>query len=352
MIRKIYTTTILFIFSISFSYAQNDFKYWDSGKLSWRDFKIKEDTINGFGLEYHIETKVEDYKKERITIRREVAKVYLLRHQLWVHSSQKTDENLKYLQLLFDIGELHRKKLQQVLDSNIPKADVDLNYLELQQQFYQRTEQFKAETQKGKNIEEVKKWASIIHRESSGIKLKVNTDFKEGNGSSFSLAYPVVFFSGNEVTDFAPLYVSLSVPVDFILGRNRINAAYGFSFGINKKTETIPLSIQFLSLDYGFEVIKTPYLRLYPTIGGMVGRTSYKNTDDETRSFGFRYGIETEFLLNKLVVTSCDECRNKRTSELWLGLGYTTSKLKFLNDKSGNAHFITLSIKRIRRNVY
>ena len=104
---------------IAFGSNAQSKKRWKEGKLEWNDFKgdsYLSDSINSH-LEYNLSYQ---YTKKQIgdtTIIYYEAIAEIDKEGSWVLESHKTMPELNYLQLQFDLLELYRRKIQQMLDT-------------------------------------------------------------------------------------------------------------------------------------------------------------------------------------------------------------------------------------------
>ncbi len=97
--------------------AQEYKKEWKEGRLSWEDFSERENATFASYLQYDIFYKPERSKFGDTTIYRIVAYCTMDRQLSWVDRDLKSDELLRYNQVIFDIVEKYRRKLEVDLNS-------------------------------------------------------------------------------------------------------------------------------------------------------------------------------------------------------------------------------------------
>ena len=99
--------------------GQKNIRYWEKGPLTWNDFTLVDKSIGSehsyleFGLD------VVDRKQEigglQIAVRTAVA--FCNKDMSWVDINYRTPEQLRYNQVLFNLVELHRRRLQVAVDT-------------------------------------------------------------------------------------------------------------------------------------------------------------------------------------------------------------------------------------------
>ena len=109
--------------------VNENFKKWDDGKLTWNDFQRQPLAVAPVGSDfiysYHYQPeKIKSPDTNYIKLRA----IFLFnRKESWAHDSVKTDLNLKYNQLFFNVLEWHRRTFEnRFSESTQPLAVHDL----------------------------------------------------------------------------------------------------------------------------------------------------------------------------------------------------------------------------------
>jgi hypothetical protein len=96
--------------------AQENQKNWRDGKLSWLDFSEKETNQGVSELKYFLGYKADKLKFGDTTVFRIKAEAYMDKKLSWINPAFKEEQYLRFNQVIFDIIEIHRRRLQVELD--------------------------------------------------------------------------------------------------------------------------------------------------------------------------------------------------------------------------------------------
>lgn len=116
MIKKAAQLFIAFIFITPSLLAQEDIKRWEEGLLQWEDFRAEPPDTGTFEYNYYIGYHSVKKKFHDTTLIRYEADAYFYKDLSWVDHGSKTELNLRYNRLIFNIIELQRRALQVKLD--------------------------------------------------------------------------------------------------------------------------------------------------------------------------------------------------------------------------------------------
>ena len=109
---------IIFLANLILAYglfAQNNTREWSQGKLTWDDFKEGKSELHESQISYFAYSFLffpERQMFENALVVRNVARAHMDRNLSWVNPEYKTEQLLRYNQVIFDIVELYRRKLQ------------------------------------------------------------------------------------------------------------------------------------------------------------------------------------------------------------------------------------------------
>lgn len=255
--------------------AQETHKEWREGKLSWEDFSEKESKWGDSFLKYNLNFKALDRVKQNDTIfSRTIATSSINREVSWVHPSQKTELLLRYNQLIFDIVELHRRKLQYDLDRSYPYQH-QIKLSEIIELCDIEIKRFQIESKQGKDESVIELWEANITEQ---LEITPNQSRPDMQESKFKYGLEVGYQIGNFIGElgkhFTP-YRGLSVGAD--LSFNKIQLSY---MGLRTSSkilqdidngaiwvEGIKTSIQESNLSLGYTFIDKRKVRLTPFAG-------------------------------------------------------------------------------------
>lgn len=119
MIRYLFPIVVLSIFNISLvgQIESPNIKIWEEGKLTWEDFQGKPyyhlDRESAFEYAFGFQQK-KVVQHDTVVIKL-VAYAYFLKDISWVLPEKKSDAQLMYNQVIFDLVEIYRRKLNNAL---------------------------------------------------------------------------------------------------------------------------------------------------------------------------------------------------------------------------------------------
>ena len=265
-------------------FGQSNLRPWDRGPLTWSDFSVVDQSIGQEHsyLEYllDIESRTQEIEGSKIPVRMAVA--YMDKHLSWVDSSHRTPQELRYNRVLFNIVELHRRRLQIAIDTgNNINMDYHMRLLT------HVADSFCRSTAYGRDTVAVAWWEYDIRRQLDSINpilvAKHNeatrvTAFKPTLSFSMSLGLGTKFFTGDLHNLFAP---SAGFYMDVDGGLHRSVFTLGFYFGGGRcKPDSIitvkeknklywydDLSTLDFHIDYGYNVLDRTKITLTPFVG-------------------------------------------------------------------------------------
>lgn len=155
MMRKAFIMALVATLAAATSAAQTDLRRWDTGPLTWDDFRVVDTNIGAEHsyLEFYLDIEEEegfDFGSSWSVLH---AAAYMDKRLSWVNRKHCTTAELYYNQVLFDIVEWHRRRLQVVIDTG-GNANMDY-YMRLLEH---EADSFCRSTQYGADLEAVKRW--------------------------------------------------------------------------------------------------------------------------------------------------------------------------------------------------
>jgi len=309
----------LIIFLVFISYhclSQDNERLWEQGKLTWDDFQAEPlfSSPNDSELSYQLSYSTTRTKSADTVILKFKTKNYINPKISWIKESQKSEKLLRYNQVIFNIIELNRRKLQYDLhriesvyqsESVFNTHNENLNYdLRL---FYEKTKS-------GNNLSDLDSLENKISRKLEANPLEIIPEFTEKNlGFGFNLGLGTGLFSGT-INEY------LSPTFNFIYGfdiayKNAIlflNGSLSSSKVKRQFTENqllwnegIKTNIAILDVSLGYALVDNAKHKLTPYAGMGVFEVSVAENEGEAfndhriTDFGLIYGLNYDFKFRK-----------------------------------------------------
>lgn len=330
-------------------FAQAYMKPWSEGKLTWQDFNERNDAQGIAAMNYYLGYETEKQKFGDTLVTRMVAKAFFNRVTSWVNPAYKSEELLRYHQILFDIVELYRRKLQIELDAgNI--ADLKNLLHEIQTECDLEVEKVKDEMGGGADLHDLDLWENSVLE-----KLVFNPAYAIPPVRLSRLGYDVHaelgwnVFSGSLGEHMKPV-AGFQFGFDFSYQRSFLCMDVGLGFGETKKSYGGNSAIENgekstlgqVAFSYGYALIDGNRIRLIPYAGLALTKHSYRKNGKREEDLvlddsNIRVGLTADFKLKSKVVITADnaysagEKQNHRlTARLYL------SRVNYAPDLKGN----------------
>lgn len=220
-------------------FAQADERDWEAGRLTWDVFKGKtfSTSRNSSELSYYITYSTVKIKNGNSTFLVFQTRNYMRPDISWVNPIHKSEQLLRYNQVLFDILEVHRRKLQSSLHrlSNALLAEEKLQtHIAACRQ---ETERFQNDTDFGMNVKALDYWEIRTAQELRNNPFeRIPAYFEKNFGYGFYAGAGAGFLTTSLSNHFTH-------PVNILFG---LNASY-------KKT------MMFINATIGFNKVKNDY---------------------------------------------------------------------------------------------
>lgn len=272
---------------------------WQKGPLTWNDFKVVDQSIGAEHsyLEFFLKTEYNVRELDGVRLSKREAVAYVNRALSWVDKACQTPAELRYNQVIFNLAELQRRRMQIELDSTN-----DVNTAYHMRLLTHTVDSFCRVTNYGYDTLEVAIWDVEVRNQMDAItprmvelEAKKNQMPKYYTTSRFGMNMgPGMKIMGGQLRHyFRP---SGGMYMDFELGYWRNIFSMGFYVGGGKVKRDVVcvnsdndlfagerLSVLDLNINYGFAVIDNPKIRLTPFVGyGMNG--FYLNSNNEYES--------------------------------------------------------------------
>ncbi len=184
MIKTLLLFLIASFISVSL-YAEDATRTWEQGKLTWDDFGIKEKTNKPTQFTYFLGFEKEDEAYPTAGLRRMKTKAFMDRLRSWVNPDFKSEQYLRYNQVLFDFVEIARRQLQHDLDTAETEAECNRLLRLKEQALNKELLSFVNESDYGRKVEITEKWEEkasnlLIQNPNPGLPDIIHNPFKFG----------------------------------------------------------------------------------------------------------------------------------------------------------------------------
>ena len=264
--------------------AQESRRGREKGPLTWNDFIPMNESI---GAEHSYLEYILDVERRRDMVngkemQTRTAVLYVDRKMSWVDTHYRTPQELRYNQVAFDIAELHRRRLQLVIDTG---GTVNMNYYTRLLTYV--VDSFCHETYFGADTAAVARWEWEIRRQIDSITPMMVEQHQKANAiEKITPQYHMIFNLGGGAKFFAGDMHKLLAPsggmyFDFECGLWRHMFSMGMYIGggrclpdsvdnvnsIDKLYATDRLTTLDMYLNYGFTVIDAQKWCVTPFVG-------------------------------------------------------------------------------------
>jgi len=313
MIRILSIIIIGLLFSAQLT-AQEYQKKWNDGKLTWQDFTERETSQGISELKYFFGYNDIQEKYGDTTVLRIKAKCYIDKNLSWINPAYKNEKYLRYNQIIFDILELHRRKLQFELDRVNAVSEIEKKFSYILSLCNDEISKFSQETNEGNEIGMLNLWENKISNE---LELIPDYNIPGYENMSFGYAAHVGFgaglFAGALGEHFSPSF-------DFIFGfdfsyKKSILYFNGTLAGSKVKKDYISdkswyegqkANLSIIDISYGYTFIDGRKIKLSPFAG--IGITELTGMNKDDRQNGLRIvdynligGINADYKLKTLL---------------------------------------------------
>lgn len=305
---KTYTKILIGLFLTTGLMAQEYQKDWSDGKLTWQDFSEKESNQRISELKYFLGYNSDKQKYGDTTVLRNIAKCYMDKNLSWINPSYKTEQYLRYNQVIFDIVEIHRRKLQYELDrvSSLYEIEGKFNYIYTS--CNNEIDKFNQESNGGHYLSTIGFWEQKILDE---LKFQPDNEIPEFENRNFGYAlhagFGSGFFTGSLGEHFAPTF-NFMFGFDFAykksilylngtLARDKVKMDY-----ISDKCwyEGQRANVAIIDVSYGFALIDNENFKITPFAG--LGITDFTGDNKDDKENGLRivdynmiFGLNTDY---------------------------------------------------------
>lgn len=310
--KKYYVFIILFAISSTIN-SQEYRKYWNEGKLTWDDFQAQPTKNNptylGYVLLYQTDKKVVD----DVTYFGIFADAYIDKSLSFVHQNLKDDYHLSYNQVIFNLVEIHKRKLQKRIYTVDNIFDVNAVFSDSKSQLEREVLDFQEEGNYGIQREITDKWLLKTTEELANSSSFEVPDFRKSNWT-YGLYGGVDFgVYGDSYSEIFNNTIAMSLGFEFsykkvFMGLNMSFTNSKLSTDLIDDSLMIPegekSTIGLLNGYFGYPVYETKKFRIVPFAGYGVtffGEVGDQDNKQETSAATSIFGVNLDFKNKKTV---------------------------------------------------
>jgi hypothetical protein len=310
--RNLYLLLFAFCFN---SAVGQEYRLWRNGKLEWVDFYERNGVVTPSNLKYNfIYT---PYKKEinNTVYSRTIYLTTLDKKSTWINPEFKTDQQLRYNQVIFDIAEWGKTELEDYLRSKdklkawqLKGFKSDLKKIE--KGIETRVKKFQKESESGANLETVEQWEQTVKEKLSKVDTTIFPKYDNKLIWSGYITAGGSMLTGDVGKYFGPgAFFNFGSDAEFKYGGRlgiNINVATTTvkeSYIINNKVfleKGRSLGIPQFGLTYG-HTFSSEKIKFIPYIVGSVGSIQEfkKDGDNSLSLYNAGLGIDANFYMKR-----------------------------------------------------
>jgi len=310
--KKILIVVLIELVSTSGLIAQDFKKEWADGKLTWEDFKERE---GGGGqqiseLKYYLGYNSGKQKYGDTVISRNIAHGYMDKNLSWINPKYKTEQHLRYNQIVFDIVEVHRRRLQLELDRISSGFEFQGKFQIIYHSCSNEIERFNREADGGNNLNSLVFWEQKLSDELNSYKKTHIPDFETRSfGYGMHAGFGTGFFTGTISEHFSPTF-NFIFGFDFAykksifylngtLAGGKVRQDYVSDKNWYKKQNA---NLAVIDVSYGYAFLDNRKFKLAPFAGLGITELSGQNKDNKEDGLSFVdynviFGINADYKL-------------------------------------------------------
>lgn len=310
--RKYFVIILLCAFSSNI-HSQEYRKYWKEGNLTWADFQaqptINNPTYLAYVLMYQTDKKVID----NVTYIGVFSEAYIDKSLSFVHHNLKDEHHLEYNQVIFNLVEIHKRKLQKRLYTLNSIFEANPLFSDSKNQLEREVFTFQIEGNYGIQKEVTEKWLLKTSQDLANSPAFEIPDFTKSNWT-YGLFGGVDFgFYGDTYNEIFNNTIAMSLGFEFsykkiFMGLNmsltnsKLNTdLIDDSLLINKEERA---SIGLLNSYFGYPIYDSNKFRIVPFAGyGVTFLGEAGNKDDKQENYAGTsvFGVNFDFKNKKTI---------------------------------------------------
>lgn len=307
--KRIYVQIIIGFLLAAGVQAQDYKKEWTEGKLTWDDFTERSGTPVTSELKYFLGYNTVKHRLGDTILLRIDAIGYMDRKLSWINPDFRNDQLLRYNQVIFDIVEVYRRRLQFELDHITGVYETGPKFDQIIRMCDSETEKFRAASNAGQNMNTVAFWEQKTADELQSLPDQTIPPFKPGAfGYAMDGGLGSGIFTGSLGQHFTPAFNILLgfdlayrksiLYMNATLATDRIRKDYGSDSWMKGQRANVAI----LDISYGYALIDNTWLKLSPFAG--LGLTEFTTPNKNEQGDDLRmdavnllFGLNTDFKL-------------------------------------------------------
>ncbi len=261
--------------SFSSLQSQNKRRDWSNGKLSWNDFVIKNSETEISGFRFMLEYKTTKQKGKDTTVLRFETYCYIDLPVTWATNESRTEQLLRYHQIMFDLAESYRRTLQYRLDRMGSVYEADNILHSITNEYQSEINRFKHDSKDGQILKSIVLWEQIAANRLLKQPENAMPQYTPGN---FEYGMYIGFGNGFYVGDIgnhltSPFYLNYgfdfsykksNIMLSAILGGNRVKSSIVSDQGwYSRKKSGFAIG----DLTYGYSLFENNKFKIIPFAG-------------------------------------------------------------------------------------
>ena len=288
--------------------AQNQQKAWKDSKLQWEDFNGTIKDQGGFEFKYTIGYSTGKQKYGDTSVVRNTVECYMVKNLSWINPDYKTDQNLRYNQVIFDIVEIYTRKIQKEFDIISSISKYDRVFKNIYVECYNEIELFSNESNGGLDSNVIAVWEYKTSQEINEHQFLKIPNYEIGEfGYGLWGGFGTGFSTGSLGDHFSPIY-SFVYGFDFSYGQSmlflnatiagaKIKQDYASDIRWSKGSK---VGVSLGDLSYGYTFIDDDKYKITPFVGIGIIQHSLKNPDNTAErinmtDFNMSIGVNMDY---------------------------------------------------------
>lgn len=308
---------LFLIITFHHSFSQTTERHWEEGELTWNDFQGEAFLSSPHTSELNTQFGYSTAKKKLndTTLYTFETRNYITPEISWVKEEYKSEELLRYNQVLFNIMELHRRRLQRTLHRIDNLYMAEEKYRTIFSAANYEVKRFQNDTDFGTDLSALEYWDNRIRKELNATPYEVVPELKDRKfGYGINAGFGSGIFTSNLGEHFTPTF-------NFIFGfefayKNTLLFLNGTLAGNRVKREFIEnelawsedfkTHVAIIDVSLGQMILDNAKHKLTPFAGFGILEFTAANSAEEFDiyrmvNYGLIYGVNYDFKFRKTV---------------------------------------------------
>lgn len=307
------TIIILLLLISMHSKAQDYRKYWGNGNLTFGDFQAKPTKQSASYLAYVLMYKTDKKIVDNITYRGVFSSAYMDKSLSFIHHNLKDGYHLKYNQVIFNLVEIHKRKLQTRIYNLANVFEINSLLSDTKTQLDRKILEFQEEGNFGIHKETTDKW---LQQTIAEIETTSSFEIPQLRRSNWSYGlYVGLDFGiyGKEYREFFNNTIAVSLGFEF--SYKKVFMGLNMNFTNSKLNQNLiddsltilkgeRATIGLLNISLGYPVYETEKFRILPFAGyglNFISEAGKQEDKDEISKGASIFGVSFDFKNKKTV---------------------------------------------------